>query len=43
MTLVTARSLLLSDRMDWRKPHLNWVSNRLYRPFASYYRDSRDD
>lgn len=43
MNLVAAKSFLISDRMDWRKPHLNWVSKGFYRPFASFYKDSRDD
>ena len=34
MNLMTARSFIVQDRMDWRKPHLRWISSRLYRPFA---------
>jgi len=33
MNLFNAQAFLMQDRMDWRKPHLNWVSERLYRPF----------
>lgn len=28
-----AQAFLMQDRMDWRKPHLHWISDRLYRPF----------
>ncbi len=35
MTLDTARSLLVRDRMDWNKPHLNWMPGKLYRLFRS--------
>ncbi|MCV2882889.1 hypothetical protein [Actibacterium sp. XHP0104] len=34
MMLQTAQSLLVRDRMDWRKPHLNWLPGRLYRYFS---------
>lgn len=34
MTLIAARNVILSDRMDWRKPHLKWLSNGLYRTFS---------
>ena len=43
MHLELARAMLLSDRMDWRKPHLQWVSSALYRPVAKLYNKSRDD
>lgn len=33
MNLHTARAMLMQDRMDWRKPHLKWISNRFYRFF----------
>ena len=33
MTLLAAQTLLIRDRMDWRKPHLKWVSDSLYRQF----------
>lgn len=33
MNLHVAQSLLIRDRMDWRKPHLRWLSDRLYRQF----------
>lgn len=31
MNLIQAKSLLIHDRMDWRKPHLRYVANKLYR------------
>ncbi len=31
MTLLTAKTILVRDRMDWHKPHLNWMSNSVYR------------
>lgn len=34
MTLLTAKSLLVQDRMDWNKPHLSWLSARIYRLFS---------
>jgi len=34
MNLRTAQSMLIRDRMDWRKPHLNWVPERIYRFFS---------
>lgn len=34
MQLLLARAMFIPDRMDWKKPHLSWVSERLYRPFA---------
>ncbi|ARE41054.1 hypothetical protein RGUI_2913 [Rhodovulum sp. P5] len=36
MNLHTAQSLLLRDRMDWRKPHLKWMSDSFYRYFATW-------
>jgi len=33
MTLQTAKSLFLLDRLDWNKPHLSWIPDRFYRPF----------
>ena len=35
MTLLTARTYLVRDRMDWRKPHLSWVPDRLYRLYRT--------
>jgi len=35
MNLQTAQAMLLQDRMDWRKPHLKWVSERFYRFFSN--------
>ncbi len=34
MNLHAAQSILIRDRMDWRKPHLNWLSDTLYRQFG---------
>ncbi len=34
MNLIQAQSLLLRDRMDWRKPHLRWVADAFYRQFV---------
>ena len=34
MNLIQAQSMLLRDRMDWRKPHLNWIANAFYNQFA---------
>lgn len=31
MNTFTARALLVQDRMDWNRPHLNWLPNGLYR------------
>ncbi|KMW57981.1 hypothetical protein AIOL_002949 [Candidatus Rhodobacter oscarellae] len=31
MNLQAARHLLIRDRLDWNKPHLRWVADRLYR------------
>lgn len=31
MNLQSAQALLLRDRMDWRKPHLNWIAETLYK------------
>ncbi len=33
MNLHVAQSLLLRDRADWNKPHLNWLPSGLYRSF----------
>lgn len=35
MNLHTAQALMMRDRMDWRKPHLNWISGRFYRYFSN--------
>lgn len=35
MTLMTARALLITDRMDWNRPHLNWMTEWVYRNFKS--------
>ncbi|PTN01662.1 hypothetical protein C8N32_11161 [Rhodovulum imhoffii] len=37
MNLNTAQAMLIRDRMDWRKPHLMWISDKFYR----YFRTSR--
>lgn len=31
MTLIAAQSFLLSDRLDWRTPHLRWFKSADYR------------
>lgn len=31
MILQAARNILVSDRYDWNKPHLRWISKALYR------------
>jgi len=33
MNLQTARSILIRDRMDWRKPRLPWLPENFYRQF----------
>ena len=33
MTLHSARTFVVRDRLDWNKPHLQWMPNRLYRLF----------
>jgi hypothetical protein len=35
MNLQTAQALLTQDRMDWRKPHLTWISEKFYRYFMT--------
>ena len=30
MTLMTANALFLKDRLDWSRPHLNWLPTRSY-------------
>ena len=30
MNMHTARTMLVRDRLDWRRPHLNWLSAALY-------------
>lgn len=35
MNLLTAQTFLIRDRMDWRKPHLRWMADALYRPFRA--------
>ena len=34
MNLMTARAMFIQDRMDWRKPHLNWFATNAYRMFS---------
>lgn len=34
MMLQAAKSMLVKDRMDWHKPHLNWVPEKIYRYFS---------
>ncbi|SLN50340.1 hypothetical protein ROA7023_02174 [Roseisalinus antarcticus] len=31
MTLHNARTLFTRERMDWNRPHLNWMPRKLYR------------
>ncbi|TCP22871.1 hypothetical protein EV656_105173 [Rhodovulum adriaticum] len=38
MNLHTAQSMMMHDRLDWNKPHLKWISNRLYRYFSAVKR-----
>lgn len=33
MTLVTAKTMLVRDRLDWRTPHLRWIPKGFYRRF----------
>lgn len=35
MNLLSAKSMLVRDRMDWRKPHVPWLSNKFYRFFSN--------
>ncbi len=35
MNIHTAHSLIIRDRMDWRKPHLRWIPERAYRFFSN--------
>lgn len=30
MNMNSARALLVRDRLDWRRPHLSWISRALY-------------
>lgn len=34
MTLQAAKSMLVRDRMDYRKPHLTWFPDQIYRYFS---------
>ncbi|QEW21774.1 hypothetical protein LA6_003986 [Marinibacterium anthonyi] len=36
MSLLTASQLLTTDRMDWNKPHLSWISANFYRFFQKH-------
>lgn len=38
MNLLTARQILVRDRMDWNRPHLGWISEKLYRLFREVKR-----
>lgn len=33
MSLLTAKGMLLKERMDWHKPHLSWVLNNYCRTY----------
>lgn len=35
MNLVAAKTLLMRERLDWRRPHLNWVPEQLYNFFKT--------
>lgn len=35
MNLNAAKSMLVQDRMDWRKPHVSWLSGKFYRFFSN--------
>lgn len=30
LTTGTAKSMLMRDRLDWNRPHLNWLSKAFY-------------
>lgn len=30
MNIAYARSMLLRDRLDWNRPHVNWLSDAYY-------------
>lgn len=36
MSLLTASKLLTTDRMDWNKPHLSWISAKFYRFYQKH-------
>ncbi len=38
MNLYTASKLLVRDRRDWLRPHLPWLSSKLYRNYLSRHR-----
>lgn len=31
MSLIAAKTMLIQERMDWRRPHLRWLADRFYR------------
>ena len=31
MNLLQAKPMFVRERMDWRRPHLNWLSDTFYR------------
>lgn len=31
MTLVTAKTFMVRDRLDWRTPHLRWLPKSVYK------------
>ena len=35
MTLQAAKSMLMRERMDWNRPHLNWIADHFYRTIRS--------
>lgn len=36
MMLHCAKCMLVNERMDWKKPHVKWLSNRFYRLFREF-------
>ena len=36
MNLFLAKSMLMNDRLDWRRPHLRWLPEKFY--FMSHRR-----
>ncbi len=41
MNLEAAKSVIMRDRLDWNKPHLQWLPGSLYRFFAQATRQTR--
>ena len=34
MILLTAKPMLVQERMDWNRAHLPWIPSRIYRLFS---------